>query len=606
MQKKPQFWKCGREMPKALLNYRKNSRIKRIKMLGMGAAVVAVSLVIAIVAIIIAGNAIDTSSIVIDYPTEVTLDWGAEIDLAGRFITYKTNNGAKFEVPLTDATVRGFDNPRVGNNTVTIEYKGKTHNVIVKVNPIVLQAPEIKLSNGSIVWNSVAADGKCKYFVTLTDTSGNNVGVTNSTVDVTAYVIPESLSVGTYKVTVTAKSNADEYTDSSATVLQFEKKEGVANVRYEDGRIVWDSLDGVGGYTIKLNGEDLMANTNSLQRALIGGNNEIVVGVVYDGNVVFKTTTVFVKKILTPVVQVNNGVITADNANTKFYLNNVEFNAEDLDSLTATPGDYKLTARVFAANDSEVDSDEFGPVTIVRLPKPMLSIKDNALQHQTGYTALYSFDGGEYGLDGNILDLKQEKTYTVKAKFTAKDGEQYVLPSVESNEVSFTKLPTPIIEQDGSNITIKNSAERYELYVNGELFNGKIESLPSGFYTITARNIGDGINSISSAESNEATVGKIRGAMINASSPAANRLNIGIVMTELDLEKYPVRFEVNMVFYSGDEVIENMTKSVTNMNWSEFLTYGTKTADKVEITVTVIYEGFDSILLDTKTWIANN
>ena len=590
----------GREMPKALVAYRKAAKAGRIKMLGVSAAVLVVGIIAAIVAVVMSGKAIDYSSVAIDYPTEVTLKWGEDLNLDGKTITYKSNNGETFTVALTEAKVNNFNKNKVGQQIVTLEYLGKKHTVTVTVEPIKLSTPEIKLQGGAIVWDPVVSgEGKVEYIVALTDTNGNPISVSDDNKADASFTLPESLGLGAYQVTVTAKSLVSEYVDSEASgAFKFDKQAGVTNVKFENGSIVWDKNELASRYEIKLNGATLMANDNSFSNPTFKeGDNEVTVTIVYDGNTVFKTTTVKIYKIPAPKVSIVDGKLSAENPATKFYLDGVEISPDQLDSLTATPREYAVSAKIFATSDKEVDSDPF-ETKIERLPKPILSVSNNALVVQTGYKVNYTITGGKYDadvFDGNIIDIAEAGIYKVTAVFTGKDGVSLALPSVVSNEVTFEKLPVPTISKDGQGgITIIDGSANVELYVNGEKFDGDIDSLPSGYHTITARNIGDGVSTISSAQSNPEKVEKVN-TTVNAKK-ISSRINFS-VSTDLDKTKYAVTIKVDIKYYSGDELVYTTTgKTVEEgKTFSELSVHNEKEVDRVEITVTISYTGFNNV-----------
>ena len=415
--------------------------------------------------------------------------------------------------------------------------------------------------------------------------------------DTTSFAIDSTFELGAYEAFVTAIATESRWLDSPVSKkLSFEKREGVTEISYEDGKIVWTAISGAKGYKVTLNDEELDAKNPSIERALKGGSNIIKVSVVYDGNIVYTEKTVTIKKLTTPSLTVSNRQVICNDSGVVFYLDGVEFDGNLATAITE-PGEYALTAKRFATSEGEIDSDELAPITITKLPTPLLTIADNTLVVQEGYTAEYYLNGEVFS--GNILDVINPDTYTVTAKFKGQNS--FVLDSEMSNAVEFSKLAVPNIEYDifTKSVSIKNAAAKYEFYLNGEVFDGNVASLGAGYYEVTARNVGDGISSISSAESNTLYISNTE-AKIEVADQNNGQAKIKVA-TEIENIKY----DIQVKFYQGGVELDSWQKTnCTTPTQTVMYNRGNQgIADKLVITVILIppNQHFESETLEY-TW----
>ena len=444
--------------------------------------------------------------------------------------------------------------------------------------PLTLETPNPSFSYGKITWSAI--EGVGEYELNVTDPDGNHITTAKLAADATEWQVPDSIGYGAYVATVVAKSAQQKYVDSGVSnTVAFEKREGVTEITYDDGAITWNAIAGASSYRVTLNGEVLAANSNSIERALIGGNNEITVSVLYAGNVVYTDKTVIIKKLKleSSDLSVNNNRIIYDtSANIVLYLDGEVFDG-DLSKIT-TPGDYFLTAKRFASKDGEIDSDTLEAITLTKLPLPLISISDNALHVQEGYDVIWYLNGTQFS--GNILDVSNVGTYEVTAKF--KGADKYVIDSELSAAVTFTKLAIPTIIYDpfSKMVNVQDTSVNYELYLNGEVFDGNVANLGEGYFKVTARNVGDGKSSISSAESSAFYITNIDASITVADSGQ------GYANVYLDTDIANVKYSLVIVYYQGEDNIgtsssENLTDKVQKVYYNR----GGKVADRMEITI---------------------
>ena len=548
-----------------------------------GGAVVALFLIAMVVYFAMqnfTNTSINKDTIVFNYPDSVTLNCGEAFELSGGTISYQTNNGESFTVDITDAVIKSpaFNPNKVGEQTVVITYGGKDYRIKVTVMPLTLETPNPSFSYGKITWSAI--EGVGEYELNVTDPDGNHITTAKLTADATEWQVPDSIGYGAYVATVAAKSTQQKYVDSGVSnTVAFEKREGVTEITYDDGAITWNAIAGASSYRVTLNGEVLAANSNSIERALIGGNNEITVSVLYAGNVVYTDKTVIIKKLKleSSDLSVNNNRIIYDtSANIVLYLDGEVFDG-DLSKIT-TPGDYFLTAKRFASKDGEIDSDTLEAITLTKLPLPLISISDNALHVQEGYDVIWYLNGTQFS--GNILDVSDVGTYEVTAKF--KGADKYVIDSELSAAVTFTKLAIPTIIYDpfSKMVNVQDTSVNYELYLNGEVFDGNVANLGEGYFKVTARNVGDGKSSISSAESSAFYITNIDASITVADSGQ------GYANVYLDTDIANVKYSLVIVYYQGENNIgtsssENLTDKVQKVYYNR----GGKVADRMEITI---------------------
>ena len=569
----------GRALPEALKLALDNKKKNMVKLVGLAAAVVVV-VIVAIVGIKFANSrAMDKSTIEIDYPTEVTLAYGEELELAGKKITYYTNGGELVTVDITAEMVKNFNPNKVGEQTVTINYGGKSHVVKVTVTSVVLAAPTLKFDNGTISWDAV--EGAGKYLLELRDTDGNMIDDPEIS-DATQYTVDSNLAVGAYEVIVTAKATESRWSDSPASKkLSFEKRVGVTEIKWEDERIVWTEVPGAKSYRVTLNGEELEAKNAYIARPLVGGANDIKVSVVYDGTVIYTDKSVTIRKLTTPQLIVSNRTVICNESGVVFYLDGVEFDGDLAAAITQPGVDYKITAKRFPTADGEIASDESEPITVKKLPTPMLTIADNALVVQEGYTVEYYLNGEVF--NGKIIDIVEPNTYSVTAKFKGDNG--YVLDSEMSNPVTFSKLAVPAIDYDpmSKTVYVTDDSGSSQLYLNGEAFDGNVSNLGEGYFTVTARNVGDGVTSISSAESEPFYITNVEASITVADS------GNGYANIYLDTDIENVKYDITIVYYAAGEKIRTSTNgNLTNKLQKAYYNQGGKIADKMEITI-VLY-----------------
>lgn len=569
----------GRELPLALEAYRNKKSAAKKRFMLISAAAVAVVAVAICLATYFRNTGIDSSTIAFaDLPSEKILSYGEELDLTMGKITYNTNNGASFEIEVTKAMYENSFNPnKVGEQTVKVSFGGKYHTVKVIVN---LVKPVARFEGGLIKWNAV--DGADSYNVVVTDMHDNVIVPGTNVEDKTEWLIPDTITFGAYKVTVSALKSGNTYASSEVSApVEFEKREGITEITYEDGTISWNEVPGASAYRVILNGEELNANGTSIARALKGGSNEITVSAVYGGAVIYTNKTVTVKKLTDPSLTISNKKVICNDSGVVLYLDGTEFDG-DLSGITE-PGEYLLTAQRFPTKDGEIASDMIAPITITKLPTPTLTIENNRLKlDKEGYDVRYYLNGTEFS--GNILDVATPDTYTVTAKFKARNS--FELDSEVSNAQTFTKLSVPKIDYDiiTKSVVVTDAADKYELYLNGEVFDGNVKNLGAGYFTVTARNVGDGITSISSAESNPLYISNADARIIVADQ------GDGSVKIKIDTEIADLKYDIQVKFYDdGGDYIDSWQKTGAKTNTQTVIyNRGGKVAAKLEITVVLI------------------
>ena len=573
----------GRELPPALVAYREKKSAAKKRFMLISAAAVAVVAIAICLATYFRNTGIDSSTIAFaDLPSEKILSYGEELDLTMGKITYNTNNGAAFEIEVTKAMYENSFNPnKVGEQTVKVSFGGKYHTVKVTVNPITLVKPVARFEGGFIKWNAV--DGAGSYNLVVTDTDGNVIVPGTNVEDKTEWLIPDTITFGAYSVTVSALKSNNTYEDSEASdPVAFEKREGITEITYEDGTISWNEVPGASAYRVILNGEELNANGTSIARALKGGSNEITVSAVYGGAVIYTNKTVTVKKLTDPSLTISNKKVICNDSGVVLYLDGTEFDG-DLAGITE-PGEYLLTAQRFPTKAGEIASDMIAPITITKLPTPTLTIENNRLKlDKEGYDVRYYLNGTEFS--GNILDVATPDTYTVTAKFKARNSLE--LDSEVSNAQTFTKLSVPKIDYDiiTKSVVVTDAADKYELYLNGEVFDGNVKNLGAGYFTVTARNVGDGVTSISSAESNPLYISNADAEIIIADQ------GDGSVKIIIDTEITNLKYDIQVKFYDdGGDYIDSWQKTGATAKSQKVLYNrgGGKVASKLEITVVLI------------------
>ena len=130
---------------------------------------------------------IDTSEIKTNYIQNYE-----SLNLDNINLDIRYNDGELKELPLShkDITVKGFDNTKIGKNTVTVEYSNK--GITFDVNIISKQATKIELTKKPIKQNYIQNNETLdltggELTITYNDTSKDQISLTNENVTVTGF-----------------------------------------------------------------------------------------------------------------------------------------------------------------------------------------------------------------------------------------------------------------------------------------------------------------------------------------------------------------------------------------------------------------------------------
>lgn len=283
-----------------------------------------------------------------------------------------------------------------------------------------------------------------------------------------------------------------------------------------------------------------------------------------------------IRKLSNPSLSiVNEKVVCDDTSRTvKFYLNNVEFDG-DLSGLSA--GVYTITAKYFGSNGDEIDS-EISMITITKLSAPVISMSNEVLVcDDASKTINWYLNGSSF--DGKVKDL-EAGTYTITAKYISNDST--VLNSAASNSISITKLAAPVIQVCENTISCIDNNINVKYYLDGVEFSGDYSDIPAGPHIVSAKNIGDGSTTITSALSNELPVYRTD-VTISVTPITNNRVNVLISTSQST-----ITYDMKVTFYNGDSVIDSIEyKDKTTLNQVVSYSRNGTIASKIVIEVTV-------------------
>ncbi len=163
-------------------------------------------------------------------PSKQTYIVGNALNLDGGFITVNYNNNTTEKVTISDANVSGFDNSKIGAQTLTVEYLGLTTTFEVTVNdrlatsievatlPSKLtyaEGDEIELNGGLI---TVSYNDNTSETVAISD--ANISGFDNTTIGAQTLTVEYLGLTATFEVTVEAKAEEKPVDDNPETATE--------------------------------------------------------------------------------------------------------------------------------------------------------------------------------------------------------------------------------------------------------------------------------------------------------------------------------------------------------------------------------------------------
>ena len=220
----------------------------------------------------ISKEAIPTSIEIATLPTKLTYIVGNSLDIDGGFITVKYNNNTTETVAISDANVSGFDNTKIGTQTLTVEYLGLTTTVEVTVNDRSATSIEIATLPSKltyIVGNSLEIDGG---FITVNYNNNTTEKVAISDANVSGFdnskIGAQTLTVEYLGLTTTFEVTVNDRSATSIEIATLPSK-----LTYAEG----DEIE-INGGLITVSYNDNTSETVAISDANISGFDNSKIG----------------------------------------------------------------------------------------------------------------------------------------------------------------------------------------------------------------------------------------------------------------------------------------------------------------------------------------
>lgn len=408
----------------------------------------------------------------------------------------------------------GYDAEYIGTKEVLVSYLNFSKKINVTINPkqLTTPSPTFNNANGILRWEPVT-NGKT-YSVVLTDpTDGHEISrdhTEGSTYDLNSVQFFTAYEVSVFASNDKKGSNGvSAFIDSDPSVkTPLKKLPNVQNLRYENGKFKWDAIAGVSSYEVHINTSTFQPTVNEISFDTTNpGEYQVSVRASAGTDDYATPNEITFRRLPTPVLSFDGTQLQAQNAeNIEYYLNGEAWNGA-ITSIT-TGGDYTVTARNKANSASELESALSSPVYLTKLGKLSLNISSGKLV-TTGLSpncsAQYFVDGDSF--DGDLSKVTGTGTHSITAKQVGAGNQ---IASELSNEVTLTKLASPIASFTGTSVDFSGKGDTFRVIVDGsrreytEVSDELITTLSdNNVHTIAGINIGNGNDILDSDPSNE-------------------------------------------------------------------------------------------------------
>ena len=197
---------------------------------------------------------------------------------------------------------------------------------------------------------------------------------------------------------------------------------------------------------------------------------------------------VVVIRLSAPLIRINGSMVEVESGthDVELLLNGVEFDG-DLSKVSSLEN-AKITARSIGDNCTELHS-VYSELIISRLPTPVISINEGkVVVDNPSYNSELFINGKKF--DGSLSSIVEAGIYKITAIYVSSSKE--FINSCYSNEISITKLPTPIVTVEDNTLKVDKSYD-VKYFLNGVEFDGNLTSIKTaGNHIITAKYIHDG------------------------------------------------------------------------------------------------------------------
>lgn len=361
-------------------------------------------------------NAKSLSSIAVKTnPTSTTVLEAKDLSLVGGFLTLTYDNGDTEDIDMTKATVSGFNNTKVGTQTVTLTYGGVSTTLSVTVKAKTVTSIEI-ISNPAIVQylagdqfttNGLAVNAKYDNGSIVDVTS--KVVVTNPTISIT-----DSTKTSEVK-TVTVSYTEGSVTKTATFTITVITKANVDAIGTDITKIIKDYTNNVGTTVADID----LASLTSTQ------------------------TTALVDAILSTITKANSELVfdiektaVADQINkiTDLMFDKAYSSTDATTGInfTAPKGVVRIDSKVVAQNANQFALSEIGKTfTFVNVYE---------------FSNLRNKDNTEVGLNGN-LSIKIPMSNELKSIFASLGSNEQVLIAHKLDDGTIEYI-TPVLSSD--------------------------------------------------------------------------------------------------------------------------------------------------------------
>lgn len=531
------------------------------------AAVAAVSL-----ALFFFFNSVNSESVSFNIDKKIEVTYGEEIDLSDYTVSYKKRSGEAVTEPVTMKMFRGFDPEKVNTQqTVTVEFSGKSVEIVVIVNSATLAQPVLTRSGNNITWQSVPHAQDYGVYI-----NNQTTAVATVSEEARSYDLSEFAASGQLSVWVKANRPNEKYNDSRMSeTFTATKLAAPMDLTYGSGTLSWGAVDGAdGGYELNVNGEALRSTSNSISVTLNLGDNDVTVraksadGEAIDGKTSQKLY--LHSSISVDSVEFKNGEITwqAEEKANQFdvyvdgslwkTLNRRSINLAD-DNFTSEKGDGEHTIGIVCKSNTvgaqPSEKAEFG-----------VSIGNNAevsggtlkWEQISGSAVTYVVtiaDGEPERLTTPSIELAS-KTWKVGANVvsvTAEVTDGGTTKKVFLESATVTKLASPTLAVSGGNwVNDSNEYNRYSIRQSGSGSGSWEETLKptsefeAGDYTVYAKRV------VSSATALEVESDEVSVTLRKLATPTISMENHKVTAgSSADLTKYVLSLESSQSEHDG-------------------------------------------------------
>ena len=213
--------------------------------------------------------------------------YGDDLDLSGYKVTYKKNNGEEVTEVITTKMLKNYNPELVGQKqTVTVEFSGVEYQITIVVSEKKLAKPKLTQNGNYVTWEMVLNAENYNVYVNSATTPTE---VTKSL----SYDLSKNPNYGDLEITVRANASASGNFKNSemSEKLIVKKLEIPQNVKYENGTLKWDAVNGATKYEISVNGTPFNSTTNSLEIEFTDEYTDVSITAVGDETTVVGTAT---------------------------------------------------------------------------------------------------------------------------------------------------------------------------------------------------------------------------------------------------------------------------------------------------------------------------